>query len=352
MIGGFHVSGMLAMFPTVSPEIQQLLDAGVSVVAGEVEHRWADLLSDAHQGRLQSVYRFLDDPPDLCHAPRPTMDKQSRRKYVRSNYGTLDCSRGCPFNCSFCTIINVQGRKSRYRSPECVADTIRRAFRESGVNLYLFTDDNFVRNPAWEEIFDKLIALREQEGIAIEFIIQVDIGSYKIPGFIEKAARAGCCSVFVGMESLNPRNLQAAGKTQNQVQEYKASIAAWHNARVRTLAGYIIGFPHDTEESVRDDIERLINEVQLDQASFFMMMPLPGSRDHQRMLQDGAPMEPDYDCFDSFHESMPHPHMKDGAWTRAYREAWRKFYSFENMKAILARAQPENYWDLFYNLFW
>ena len=352
MIGGFHVSGMLAMFPTVSPEIQQLLDAGVSVVAGEVEHRWADLLSDAHQGRLQSVYRFLDDPPDLCRAPRPIMDKRFRRKYARSNYGTLDCSRGCPFNCSFCTIINVQGRKSRYRSPECVADTVRNAFRESCVNLYFFTDDNFARNPVWEEIFDRLIALREQEGIAIEFIIQVDIDSYKIPGFIEKAARAGCCSVFLGMESLNPRNLQAAGKTQNRVQEYKASIAAWHNARVITLAGYIIGFPHDTEESVRDDIEKLISEVQLDQASFFMMMPLPGSRDHQRMLQDGAPMEPDYNCFDSFHESMPHPHMKDGAWTRAYREAWRKFYSFENMKAILARAQPENYWDLFYNLFW
>ena len=71
MIGGFHVSGMLAMFPTVSPEIQQLLDAGVSVVAGEVEHQWADLLRDAYQARLQSVYRFLDNPPDLCHAPRP-----------------------------------------------------------------------------------------------------------------------------------------------------------------------------------------------------------------------------------------------------------------------------------------
>lgn len=352
MIGGFHVSGMLAMFPTVSPEIRQLLDAGVSVVAGEVEDRWADLLLDAYQGRLRSIYRFLDNPPDLCHAPRPIMDRKLRRKCVRSNYGTIDCSRGCPFNCSFCTIINVQGRKSRYRSPECVADTIRHEFRESGVNLYFFTDDNFARNPAWEETFDRLISLRENEGIAIEFIMQVDVASYEIAGFIDKAVRAGCCSVFIGMESLNPRNLQAAGKTQNRVQEYKVCIAAWHDARVTTQAGYIIGFPHDTEESVRDDIERLMNEVQLDQASFFMMMPLPGSKDHQRMLESGAPIESDYNRFDSFHESMPHPHMKDGAWTRAYREAWRRFYGLENMKAILIRAHPENYWDLFYNLFW
>ena len=105
------------------------------------------------------------------------------------------------------------------------------------------------------------------------------------------------------MESLNPRNLEAAGKTQNRVQEYRGSIEAWHNARVTTLVGYIIGFPHDTEESVRSDIRRLISEVRPDQASFFMMTPLPGSMDHRRMIQDGSPMEADYNRFDCFHET-------------------------------------------------
>lgn len=352
MVGGFHVSGMLAMFPNVPPEIQQLVDAGVSVVAGEVEHRWADLLRDACEGKLKPIYRFLDDPPDLSEAPRPIKHKQFTAKHFHSNYGTIDCSRGCPFRCSFCTIINVQGRKSRYRSPECIVGTIRQAYRDCGVNLYFFTDDNFARNPAWGEIFDRLIALREEEGIAIEFVIQADIAAHKIPGFIEKSVRAGCCTVFVGMESLNPRNLEAAGKTQNRVQEYRASIEAWHNARVTTLVGYIIGFPHDTEESVRCDIRRLIREVQPDQASFFMMAPLPGSRDHRRMIQDGSPMESDYNRFDCFHETTPHPLMKDGTWTRAYAEAWRRFYSLENMKAILSRTHPERYWDVFFNLFW
>jgi hypothetical protein len=352
MIGGFHVSGMLAMSPDVSPEIQQLLAAGVSVVAGEVEHRWADLLRDAYDGKLKPIYRFLDDPPDLYGAPCPVKHKQFTAKHVHANYGTMDCSRGCPFNCSFCTIINVQGRKSRYRSPECIVGTIRQAYRNSGVNLYFFTDDNFARNPAWEEIFDRLIALREEEDIAIEFVIQADIACHKIPGFIEKSVRAGCCTVFIGMESLNPRNLQAVGKTQNRVQEYRASIEAWHTARVTTLVGYIIGLPHDTEESVRCDIRRLISEVQPDQASFFMMAPLPGSRDHRCMIEDGSPLEADYNRFDCFHETTSHPHMKEGAWTRAYSEAWRRFYSLENMKAILSRTHPERYWDVFFNLFW
>lgn len=352
MIGGFHVSGMLAMFRDVPPEIQQLVDRGASVVAGEVEHCWADLLHDAYEGNLKPIYRFLDDPPDFSHAPPPRMDKRSMRKCVDPRYGTIDCSRGCPFNCSFCTIINVQGRKSRNRSPECIADGIRHAYRESGTNVYFFTDDNFTRNPAWEEIFDRLIGLREQEGIAIEFVIQVDVPSYRIPGFVEKAARAGCGTVFIGLETLNVRNLQNAGKTQNRVQEYERAIASWRHARIKTDVGYIIGFPHDTEESVRDDVERLIREVRPDQASFTMMTPLPGSKDHQRMVETGAPMEADYNAFDTCHESMPHPHMKDGTWTRAYRNAWRRFYSFENMKAILSRTHPANYWDVFKNLYW
>jgi hypothetical protein len=92
--------------------------------------------------------------------------------------------------------------------------------------------------------------------------------------------------------------------------------------------------------------------VQPDQASFFIMTPLPGSRDHQSMIEDGTPLDADYNRFDCVHETMAHPHMKDGAWTRAYAEAWRRFYSLENMKAILSRTRPEKYWDVFYNLLW
>src|ERR1035437_3402863 len=99
IIGGFHVSGMLALFQTISPEIQQLVDAGVSIVAGEVEHRWADLLRDAYDGNLKSIYQFTNELPDLSNVPAPLMTKQYLRKFVSSNFGTIDCGRGCPFCC-------------------------------------------------------------------------------------------------------------------------------------------------------------------------------------------------------------------------------------------------------------
>jgi radical SAM superfamily enzyme YgiQ (UPF0313 family) len=352
MLGGFHVSGMLAMFPGVSPEIQELLDAGVTIVAGEVEHRWHELLRDAWQGALQPIYRLIDDPPDLYEAACPQASREATRRFVNANYVTIDCSRGCPFHCSFCTVINVQGRRTRYRSPECVTGAIRRAYRESGIRDYFFTDDNFARNPASGRILDTLIAMRREEGIAVGFMMQVDVPAYRIPGFVEKASQAGCFGVFIGMESLNPRNLADAGKVQNHTEEYGAAIRAWRNARVRTQVGYIIGLPHDTEESVAEDVDRLIREVQPDQASFFMMIPLPGSADHKRLMERGVAIDPDYNKYDSCHETMPHARMSGEEWMRTFRAAWRRFYSLENMKAILERVDPAIYWGVLRNFFW
>ncbi len=352
MIGGFHVSGMLAMFPDGSPEIRRLTDAGVSVVAGEIEGRWTELLRDVAEDRLQSVYRFLEEPPDLWDAPPPRVHAHLLRRFLSADYATLDCSRGCPFRCSFCTIINVQGRKMRCRSPECVLASIRTRYRDHGIRVYFFTDDNFARNPVWEQIFDGLIALREREGLRVEFVMQVDVAAYRIPRFLEKAARAGCSTVFIGMESVNPRNLAQAGKTQNRADDYARMISAWRQAGIRTHVGYIIGFPDDTAESVREDVERLIREVQPDQASFFMMVPLPGSEDHRRLVQQGVPLDPDYNKYDSCHACMPHPRMSAAEWREAYEHAWREFYSLENLKAILSRTPPNRYWDLFLNLFW
>lgn len=351
LLGGFHVSGMLAMFPTIPMDMQHLLAAGVTIVAGEVEDHWHEILLDACRDRLQPLYNFMHDLPDLRQPALPMVNKKYLRQFAFPNFGTIDCSRGCPFNCSFCTIINVQGRKMRFRDAPQIAATLRRN-AQAGINFYFFTDDNFARNKNWEPIFDAIIRLRQEEGIGITFMMQVDVLSYKIKNFVAKAKAAGCSQVFIGMESTNPKNLQAAGKTQNHAEDFVHLIAAWRHAGVATHVGFIIGFPFDTEASVRDDMHRLMHEIKVDQASFFMLTPLPGSLDHKKMVEAGAALDPDYNTYDSFHESMSHPHLKNGAWTNLYRECWRRFYSFDNMKAILRRAVPETYWNIFKNFLW
>ncbi len=311
MIGGFHVSGNLALLPEIPPDIQQLMDEGVTIVKGEVEETWGELLCDAVNGRLKPLYDFLNNKPDLYDKPIPTIRKKYLRKFVAPNFGTIDCGRGCPFECSFCTIINVQGRKMRFRSAEHIARAVRQNYRAHGISFYFFTDDNFARNKNWEAIFDALIRLREEEQIPVEFMMQVDVLSWKIKGFVAKARRAGCINVFIGMESVNTDNLKAAGKNQNHVNEYSQLIEAYRGNEISTHVGYIIGFPGDTAESVRRDLAYLMQEVRPDHASFFMLMPLPGSQDHLGMLRREEWMHPDFNRYDSHHAVSVHPNLTD-----------------------------------------
>ena len=352
LIGGFHISGSLSLFADIPCEIRELIDLGVSVVAGEVEETWVDILRDALEGRLKPLYNFLGCKPDLSTKPVPRIHHRYLRRFIARNYGTIDCGRGCPYRCTFCTIINVQGRTMRFRSSETIVRAIRENYRHYGIDYYFFTDDNFARNALWREIFQELARLRDQEGIPIRFMMQVDTQAYRLPDFIPMAARAGCTQVFIGLESINPKNLQSAGKSQNRVQDYRDMIAAWHKEKIATHVAYIIGFPFDTPESVREDIDRLKRELKVEQASFFMLTPLPGSQDHLQMVQTGQPMDPDLNNFDAFHETMPHPHLRPGEWTSVYRDAWNNFYSFDYIRQVLVEANPENYWNIFRNFIW
>ena len=158
------------------------------------------------------MYDFLKDLPDLYTRPVPMINQRYLRRFITSNFGTIDTSRGCPFYCSFCSIINVQGRKMRHRSPESLAAVLRENYRRYGINFYFFTDDNFARNPAWREVFAMLERLRNNDKVPLQFMIQVDTQSHKIQDFVSMASRAGCTQVFIGMESINPKNLKAGSQ--------------------------------------------------------------------------------------------------------------------------------------------
>ncbi|MBI3996991.1 MAG: radical SAM protein [Candidatus Omnitrophica bacterium] len=352
LIGGFHVSGSLAMLPQIPAEIRALLDIGVTVVAGEIEGKWDAILSDVLHRRLQPIYNFLSTSPSLETAPMSKIHPRYVRRFVSTTFSTLDCGRGCPFNCSFCTVINVQGRAMRLRHVDTVLATIRENYRRHRIGSYFFTDDNFCRNKHWEALFDGLIRMRTHDKIRIGFMIQADTQSYKLPNFIAKAKAAGCSQVFIGLESLNPQNLEAAGKRQNKIEQFQALIQAYRHAGINTHVAYIIGFPFDTSASVARDIRRLTDELGPEQASFFMLTPLPGSQDHVELCRRGASMDADLNRYDSFHATTDHPRMSREEWTQAYHEAWTSFYGLENMTRILQRVSAENYWAVFANFIW
>ena len=263
VIGGFHVSGCLSMLDGHAVDLAACRDMGIAMFAGEAEGRFDAVLRDAAAGQLATTYDFLKDLPRIESAPVPFLPKQYVVRTIGHN-SSFDAGRGCPYQCSFCTIINVQGRKSRYRSADDVECLVRINWTQ-GVHKFFITDDNFARNKEWEAIFDRLIELRERDGIPLALMIQVDTLCHKLPNFVEKAKRAGVTRVFIGLENINPDNLAAAKKRQNKITEYRKMLLAWKGQGILTLAGYILGFPADTAETIQRDIA-IIQKEQIGRA--------------------------------------------------------------------------------------
>jgi radical SAM superfamily enzyme YgiQ (UPF0313 family) len=340
IIGGFHVSGCLAMLPEMPDDLKVALDLGISFFAGEAENRFDGVIQDAAAGNLKPIYNYLNDLPPLASAPIPFLSKQH---LVRTFGGhtSFDAGRGCPYQCSFCTIINVQGRKSRGRS----ADDIERVLRENwkqGVHRFFITDDNFARHSDWESIFDRIIELRENENIAASLTMQVDTLCHLNPSFIDKAKRAGVKRAFIGLENINPDNLVGAKKRQNKITEYRKMLLAWKRAGVITYGGYILGFPNDTAESIQRDIEIVKKELPLDVLEFFCLTPLPGSEDHQRLYKRGVEMDSDMNAYDTEHVVTAHPRMSRDEWEAIYRRAWAIYYTPEHLETVMRRAAATN----------
>lgn len=378
VIGGFHVSGKITMMhdgvndpnrkdipcPGRMPEeLQELMDQGVVIFHGEAEVLWGQALAEIIAGAPQPIYR--GGRPMFRGAPLP----EYPAGYFEGNFvtpiRTFDTSRGCPFACSFCTIINVQGRDPRERDPEAIVAEVRRLCEEEkrnnparrddpdykGSANFFFTDDNFARSHCWRPLLEGLAELRRQ-GYRIGFMIEADLACGKDKSFIPLLAAAGGGQMFQGVESMNPDNLAEAHKHQNKIEQFAQLWATCHEHGISVHAGYIVGFGHDTPESVPRDVQKLF-ELGVDQVSYFMLTPLPGSEDWIRAVVGGTPMDEDYNRYDSFHAVWDHPRMTQEEWGKTYEAAWRSFYTVNNMIIALKRClRAEDRWDLLKNYIW
>ncbi|WP_299615015.1 radical SAM protein [Pelagibius sp.] len=346
-IGGFHPSGCLSMLPELPPDLQEALDLGISLYAGEGEGRLHLFYLDALNEELKPIYNYMNDLPGIDNQPTPYLPESLVRRYGGS-VACFDAGRGCPFQCSFCTIINVQGRKSRFREADDVERLVR-ANIEQGINRFFITDDNFARNKNWEAIFDRLGDLKEETGLPFSIIIQVDTLCHKIKDFVPKAKRAGVARVFIGLENINPDNLMAAKKRQNRITEYRLMLQEWRNHQILTYAGYILGFPADTPEKIAHDIEVIKRELPIDILEFFCLTPLPGSEDHKNLYMKGVPMDPDMNIYDLEHVCTGHSLMTKDEWQGIYNKAWELYYSDDHLETLMKRMvvsgnKPERIW--------
>jgi hypothetical protein len=325
------------MLSETQADIKLAQELGISIFAGEAEEGFDEVLEHAAIGELKPLYDHMKNLPAINDVPSPPFLPVDFVNRTVGNVTSFDAGRGCPFQCSFCTIINVQGRKSRYRSPDSVEQILRMNW-DQGVKRFFITDDNFARNKDWEPIYDRIIKLREVDGMDVRFMIQVDTLCHKIPNFIEKSRRAGVTRVFIGLENINPANLIAAKKRQNKITEYRKMLLEWKRVGIMTFAGYILGFPNDTPDSIRHDLEIIKKELPVDALEFFVLTPLPGSEDHKVLFEKNVWMDPDMNKYELEHVVTGHAKMTKDEWQDAYRTAWDIFYTDEHLETIMRRA--------------
>ena len=361
IMGGFHVSGY--------PESCEFLHScGITTVVGEAENLWNEIIDDFLRGELKLNYAVTDGiraktgqddiiVPIINEAQLPVVDDRYLTRFFSNATTTIDTSRGCPFTCSYCSVKNVMGRTMRSREPSSVVAWVRDAISNHGIESLFLVDDDFFRSPRWEDILNGLIEVKK-EFPKLSFMMQVDVDAScyadiaegetetakhrRSRRFVELAAKAGCYMAFVGIESLNPDNLNYATKYQNTddrqhkltledsqrrvFKKYGRVVDNWHRFGVSVHAGYMLGFPFDGPDCGRI-AARTLRKIGFDIVSFFIMTPLPGTEDQVRYAKDGEILDWDFNQLDSQHVTLKHPRLERDTWMRAYEEAFKGFYS-------------------------
>ena len=365
LMGGFHVSGY--------PESRTFLNScGITTIVGEAENLWSAIVEDFLSGDLKLNYSVTegiraktgqDDiiVPVITESQLPVVDDRYLTRFFNPAMTTIDTSRGCPFTCSYCSVKNVMGRTMRSREPNSVVEWVRDAIRNHGIESLFLVDDDFFRSPRWEEILSGLVEVKK-EYPKLSFMMQVDVdaSSYadiaegesetakhrRSRRFIDLAAKAGCYQAFVGIESLNPDNLNFATKYQNTddrqhrmtledskrrvFAKYRRVVDNWHKVGISVHAGYMLGFPFDGADCGRIAAKTL-KKIGFDIVSFFIMTPLPGTEDQVRYAQEGAITDWDFNNLDSQHVTLSHPKLDKHTWMQAYREAFMGFYTLPKL---------------------
>ena len=274
IMGGMHVSAL--------PE--EAIKHANAVVIGEAEGQIKPLIKDFKNGKLKKFYSS-DKRPDLRKIPLPRIDLYEKKNKYYKEMHMIQTTRGCPFNCDFCTVTHFFGQTYRTRSIEDIVREIKTVKRRT---LIFFVDDNIAGNPKYaKKLFKALIPLN------IKWFGQASLVLAKNKELLKLAARSGCISLFMGIESVSPSSLKEVGKSMNKVEEYQESIKIIHDHGIAIIGAFIFGFDSDNK-SVFEETVSFIEKNQIELPSLAILTPLPGTRLNERMEKAGRIISRDW----------------------------------------------------------
>jgi radical SAM superfamily enzyme YgiQ (UPF0313 family) len=303
VMGGIH--------PTVLPN-EALLHAD-AVVAGEAEGCWASLVEDCRNHRLQKIYH--SQFPDLQGAPLPRRDLGIDRTIF--NTVGLETTRGCPYNCEFCSVTDFYGPHIRHRAISSVVEDVRR----SGSRLFLITDDNVTGHPAYsKELFRALAPL------GITWVGQSSIKLAQDREMLTACRKSGCAVLFFGLESVSTVGMQSLRKSYHSVDETEEAIRIIQDHGIAFHPSIVLGLDTDTT-AIFDDTLEFLYRNRIPSLTVNVMTPYPGTRIHQRLSEEGRLLAKDWFYYDHKSVVFQPKHMSPEQLQDGYRHVLRSFYS-------------------------
>jgi radical SAM superfamily enzyme YgiQ (UPF0313 family) len=276
VMGGCH--------PTLAPD--EALGYASSIVIGDAEGVWGDVVDDAARGALKPVYERR--APDLNGVP---VDRSIFRGKRYGPLALVQFGRGCRFSCEFCSVRAFYGSNIRHRPVRQVVDEVRRLRRRH----VFFVDDNlFVDRDRSRQLLEALIPLR------VRWSCQASLDTTVDQGLLRLMQRSGCLLVIVGFESMNRENLEQMGKQWNLRQGgYAEVVRAFHDHGIMVYGTFVFGYDHDTVDSFDTALEFAIGS-KLCLANFNPLCPTPATplydrlKDEGRLINDPWWLHPDY----------------------------------------------------------
>ncbi|MBM4307280.1 MAG: B12-binding domain-containing radical SAM protein [Deltaproteobacteria bacterium] len=280
VLGGFHVSHL--------PE--EALNHADAVVIGEGDRIWKEVIKDYQESKLKKIYKD-DELVSLSEIKTPKRDLIKGKSYLFTN--TIQTTRGCPFDCEFCSVSSFFGRIYRTRPIPIVMEELRK-LRQKNVFLFL-VDDNLVGNRSYAKTL-----FQEMASLKFKWASHAPLDFANDEELLKLASQSGCMALFVGFESLSRDNLSMMRKKTSIGISPIEAVRKFHDQGIGILASFILGYDHDTPDTFEKILE-FCHQGKIDGGLFPILTPYPGTRLRKRLKNEGRLLTDQWDLYDMEH---------------------------------------------------
>jgi radical SAM superfamily enzyme YgiQ (UPF0313 family) len=321
VFGGIHAS--------VMPE--EAIKHGDAVVIGEAESSWPKLIEDFRQNSLKRYYQNKE--PDLSKAPLPKRDSRIDRSVLGIKCPGFYTTKGCPYDCEFCSVSSVYGKKVRTVPIPLVIKDIENA----NSKIFLSLDDNVAANPRYAKSLFKEMAHSN-----IEWGGQCTVTIAKDDELLRLCRESGCRGLFVGLESVSAKAVNRMHKTLKSIEDNEDAIKKIQDAGVIFHPSFVFGFDDDTKAVFDDTLEFLYRNT-ITTATFNILTPYPGTKLYRRFKQERRLISEDWNHYNHYTVTFRPKNMTERELAEGYFLLKKEFYSLSNICRRITRLSEISY---------